>query len=345
MHQWSHSEEPVPVYLTLSESRTGPAGRSAPRGNRWCLRANQTRVKVNDSWDPSQRRCGFYRRPREKLFSPKKEGRGCSFSCKGKRCDCALRSEPGALGRCRQRVIVVRLSISDAVVEEETAPFHAGWEPAACRGQGQLSREQPSWRAAVTVIAWDFQRVLDPRSTFGHLWSSCVAKAPADTLRAGRGGWLCLLALRQRACGTAVWETPAPGEAQEGVEPRSGPDMRARPLAEMLLTAVFESAYFSYYLQRTQISPTAGDCSSQSIWQTSPSLRRVSDRARTLALSPPHRGTPVPLLPKTAGCWRLVPGLFSRSPTQLILAPIPLAPLLLEPQILSRCLKKRGSGG
>lgn len=86
-----------------------------------------------------------------------------------------------------------------------------------------------------------------------------MAKAPDDTPSpsqadgAARAGWLCLPALRQRACGTAVWETPAPGETQEGVEPLSGPDMRARPLAEMLLTAVFESAYFSYYLQCTRI--------------------------------------------------------------------------------------------
>lgn len=115
-----------------------------------------------------------------------------------------------------------------------------------------------------------------------YLWSSWVAKAPVDTLSpsqadgAAHAGWLCLPALRPPACGMAVWETPAPGETQEGVESPSGPDMRrARPLAEMLLTAVFESAYFSYYLQCTWIRPTAGDCSSQSMRQTSPSLHGV----------------------------------------------------------------------
>lgn len=142
-----------------------------------------------------------------------------------------------------------------------------------------FGESSPGWRAAVAVTAWNFQRVLDPRFTFGHLWSSWVAKAPVETLSpsqadsAAHAGWLCLPALR---CGTAVWETPAPGETQEGVESPSGPDMRrARPLAEMLLTAVFESAYFSYYLQCAWIRPTAGDCSSRSVRQTSPSLRGV----------------------------------------------------------------------
>lgn len=275
-------EEPVPVYLTLSESRTGPAGRSAPRGNCWCLHANQTRGKVNDSWDPSQRRCGFYRRPCESCFHRKRRGEAAASVARGNGVTVCSRASQVLWGDAGQRAVVVRLSVSDAVVEEKSSSFHAWWETAACRGQGRLWREQPGWRAAVAVIAWNFQRVLDPRFTFGHLWSSWVAKAPVDTLSpsqadgAAHAGWLCLPALRPPACGTAVWETPAPGETQEGVESPSGPDMRrARPLAEMLLTAVFESAYFSYYLQCTWIRPTAGDCSSQSMRQTSPSLRGV----------------------------------------------------------------------
>lgn len=87
------------------------------------------------------------------------------------------------------------------------------------------------------------------------------------------------MALPAGSAAASVWETPAPGEAREGVEPRSGPDMRAGPLAEMLLTAVFESAYSSYYLQCTRLRPTAGDCSSHSMWQTSPSLRRLLDKS------------------------------------------------------------------
>lgn len=85
----------------------------------------------------------------------------------------------------------------------------------------------------------------------------------------------------------AVWESPAPGETQEGVEPPSGPDMRARPLALTLLPAVFVSACCSYELQR-------GDCFSQSMWHTRPSLHGLSHGAWALSI-------PTALLLPTAG--------------------------------------------
>lgn len=209
LHQWSHLEEPVPVYLTLSESRTGPAGRSAPRGNCWCLHANQTRGKVNDSWDPSQRRCGFYRRPCESCFHRKRRGEAAASVARGNGVTVCSRVSQVLWGDAGQRAIVVRLSISDAVVEEKSSSFHAWWETAACRGQGPLWREQPGWRAAVAVIAWNFQRVLDPQFTFGHLSMVLLGGQSSSRYPQPQPGWRrcpCRVALPACSAAASVWD-------------------------------------------------------------------------------------------------------------------------------------------
>lgn len=107
---------------------------------------------------------------------------------------------------------------------------------------------------------------------------SSSPSAPAWPVLPVLAGSACLLCGSERV-GWLCGKHQLQGKTQEGVEPCSGPDMRARPLAEMLLTAVFESAYFSSYLQHARIRPTAGDCSSQSMLQTSPSLCRVPVRS------------------------------------------------------------------
>lgn len=74
------------------------------------------------------------------------------------------------------------------------------------------------------------------------------------------------------------------------------------------------------------ISCSAGDCSSQSMWQTSPALHGVSRGACTFSIPP------VLQAPQSCCSPKLVPGLFSRSHRA-------------EPHILSKRLKKRGTGG
>lgn len=187
MHHWSHSEELVPVYLTLSESRTGPAGRCLPRGCGCCLPANQTLGTL-------PRACEGFATGLGELFSPKEGGERLWLGQKGEWCHCALQSQPDALGRCCWRVMLLRLWGQWSVVEEKTTPSHARGETAACSGQGMALETAARLESSSSVrsAGWGWCGC-----AAGHLWSSCLAEAaPA--------GWLCLLRRSQHVGNTSA---------------------------------------------------------------------------------------------------------------------------------------------
>lgn len=156
-------------------------------------------------------------------------------------------------------------------------------------GARDCSREQPSRRAAVA----------DPGGASKAVW---VRSWTATVLLRGRSSspsrLTVLAAPGGSACSAAasVWETPAPGETQEGVE-LAQVQTCERGLWLPRCSQLCSTVPFPL-LPRSP--PTAGDCSGQSVWRTSPSLRRVSRRAPTLVLAA------AALLPQTASCWSSV---------------------------------------
>lgn len=131
---------------------------------------------------------------------------------------------------------------------EDGAPFHAS-----------CLQETASGRAARLklkncTLFWGFHGLFKgfgptlctwAPTGFLHSQTSCRCLQIVWAESAARAG--CLLG--GSACvGRCVGNTSS-GEAQEGAAPRSGPGMRARPLAKRLQTAVFESTQISYYLQ------------------------------------------------------------------------------------------------